>query len=387
MTTATTQRTVPRAEHIGSLLRPDSLKRVFDRVGAHRPGLANRHHELSDDQQAELLAAEEAAIRDAVARQIDCGLDAVTDGEFRRTLFVNSFYDAIDGLRPADARRHGRRWVNTRGEEIRYPGPPVIERRLAKVDSPAAREVSFVGELTDARIKATFPAASWFVSPMARHDDAMAGYDSEEELQQHALDILRELIADAVEAGATYIQLDFPSYVLLIDPGARANLEASGVDTERLLQRCLWADRYVTEGLPDHVRTGLHLCRGNNRSSWMFEGELDPVAEQLFALPYSAFLIEWDDAQRDGGFGALRHLPEGRTAVLGVVNSKAGTLEDEDALLARIDDAAQHTGIDQLALSPQCGFASSHEGNLLTEDEQWRKLDLVGRVADRVWPR
>ena len=175
--------------------------------------------------------------------------------------------------------------------------------------------------------------------------------------------------------------------MLLIDPGARANLEASGVDTERLLERCLWADRYVTESLPDHVRTGLHLCRGNNRSSWMFEGSIDAIAEEFFALPYDAFLIEWDDAHRDGGFGALRHLPDARTAVLGIVNSKVGALEDEDALVARIHEAAQHVRIDQLALSPQCGFASSHEGNLLTEDEQWRKLELVGRAADRVWPR
>lgn len=232
LTTPALVRTTPRAEHIGSLLRPAALKDVFERLGAHRPGLSSRQQQLSGDQRAELKAAEDGAIADVVRRQLDCGLDVVTDGELRRTLFVNSFYDAIDGLRPADARSHGRSWRNTRGEEIIYPGPPVIERRLAKVDSPAARDVTYLSSVTDAPIKATFPAGSWFVSPMARHESNLDGYQSEEEMQTHALDIQRELIRDAINAGARYIQLDFPSYVLLIDPNARASLASSGVDND-----------------------------------------------------------------------------------------------------------------------------------------------------------
>lgn len=386
-TTTVTPRTIARADHIGSLLRPDSLKQVFEELGAHKPGFSNLQHEFSDEQRQNLQDAEESAITAAVQRQLDAGLDVVTDGEFRRTLFVNSFYDAIDGLRPADPKRHGRSWNNTRGEEIRYPGPPVIERRLSKVDSPAAREAAFVSSLTTAPVKATFPAGSWFVSPLARHDEKVEGYDSIEELQTHSLDILKELIRDAIDAGATHIQLDFPSYVLIIDENAKASLTSSGVDTDALLERCLWADRYVLEGLPEHVTYGLHLCRGNNRSSWMFEGSLDPIAEQFFALPYDRFLVEWDDDERDGGFGSLSKVPDGPVVVLGIVDSKRDEIETADGLVAKIEQASEFIDLSQLALSPQCGFASSHEGNLLSEDAQWRKLELVGEVADRVWSR
>ena len=174
--------------------------------------------------------------------------------------------------------------------------------------------------------------------------------------------------------------------MLLIDDNARQSLQDAGVDTDALLERCLWADRYVRDHLPDDVTYGLHLCRGNNRSSWMFEGPLDPVAEGFFDLPYDAFLLEWDDTERDGGFSCLRHVPEGKRVVVGAVSSKRPELEDEDQLVARLHQAAEHVPLDRLAISPQCGFASSYEGNLLSEDDQWRKLELVGRVADRVWP-
>ena len=385
--TKVTPRTIARADHIGSLLRPQSLLDLSAEFGAHKPGFSNLQIEFTDDQKAELQAAEEEAIKTAVQRQLDAGLDVVTDGEFSRTLFVNSFYDAIDGLRPADQRKHGRSWNNTRGEEIKYPGPPVIERRLSKVASPAAQEAGFVHSLTDAPVKATFPAGSWFVSPLARHDDTIEGYDSVEELQQHSIDILKELISDAIDAGATHIQLDFPPYVLLIDDNAKANLVAGGLDVEAFMERCLWADRYVLEGLPDHVTYGLHLCRGNNRSSWMFEGPIDPVAEQLFSLPYDRFLIEWDHEERDGGFGALSKVPSGPVVVLGLVDSKRDDMEAAEDLVAKIGQASEFIDLSQLALSPQCGFASSHEGNLLSEASQWRKLELVGEVADRVWSR
>lgn len=381
-------RATPRAEHVGSLLRPPELRAAFETLGAHRPGLSMRQEDLTDDQRAELRDAEDTAITEAVRRQLECGLDVVTDGEFRRTLFVNSFYDAIDGLAPADVRRNGRVWRNRRGEEIRYAGPPVMERRLEKVDSPAAREVSYVAGLTETPVKATFPAGSWFVSPLARRGETRADdYATEEEQQTHALDILRELILDAIDAGARYVQLDFPSYVLLTDPGARRSLEESGTDTQALLQRCLWADRYVLHGLPSEVELGLHVCRGNNQSSWMFEGALDPVAEQLFELPYDAFLIEWDDQERCGDFSALRYVPAGKRVVLGVVGTKHPALESADDLVRTIEEASLHLPVEQLAVSPQCGFASSHEGNLLTENDQWRKLELIGAVADRVWPK
>ncbi|HWI23162.1 MAG TPA: cobalamin-independent methionine synthase II family protein [Baekduia sp.] len=380
-------RATPRAEHVGSLLRPASLKAVATAVGAHRPGHSALQQTMSDDQRAELAAAEDEAIAHALQRQLACGLDVVTDGEMRRTMFANSFYDAVSGLRPAESRRHARSWRNSRGEHIEYPGPPVIQRRLAKVASPGATEVSYLADLTDAPIKVTFPAGSWFVGPLARHDDELADYRNEEEMQMDALDIERDLIAESIAAGARYIQLDFPSYVLLIDPSSRQSLEDGGTDTDAMLERLLWADRYVVDGSADDVTFGLHLCRGNNQSSWMFEGALDPIAERFFELPYDTFLVEWDDVERAGGFSCLRHLPEGKRAVLGLISTKDAALEDEDEIVRRVEQAAHYVPLDRLAISPQCGFASSYEGNLLSEDDQWRKLELVGRLADRLWPR
>jgi 5-methyltetrahydropteroyltriglutamate--homocysteine methyltransferase len=383
-TTATTV----RADHVGSLLRPASLMKTIDRLGAHTPGMtsAQTQHQLSEEQLAELRSAEDAAIADAVRRQSDAGIGVITDGEFRRTLFVNSFYDAIDGVRPANLEQHGRTWNNSRGESVSYPGGVLIERRLTKIDSPAAREAEFVAGLTNRPVKVTFPAASWFVSPLARRvGETVPGYDSLEELQVHALDILKELIRDAIDAGAESIQLDFPPYVMLLDEGARGSLVASGVDPDALLERSLWADRYVLEDLPENVTYGLHLCRGNNQSSWLFEGALDPIAEPFFALPYDRFLIEWDDEERDGGFGALAKVPADRVVVLGIVDSKSDKMETEDGLRRKIEAASAFIGVDQLALSPQCGFASSHEGNVLSEDAQWRKLELIGNVARQVW--
>jgi 5-methyltetrahydropteroyltriglutamate--homocysteine methyltransferase len=211
------------------------------------------------------------------------------------------------------------------------------------------------------------------------------GYAGVEELQAHAVDILNELIRAAIDAGADSIQLDFPPYAMLLDEGARGGLVANGADPDALLERSLWADRYVLEGMPDNVTSGLHLCRANNRSSWLFEGSLDPIAESLFALPYQRFEIEWDDEERDGGVAALAKVPADRAVVLGIVDSKSGAIETEDGLLRKIEAACGFIDVDQLALSPQRGFASSHEGNLLSEDAQWRKLELVGRVAGRVW--
>jgi 5-methyltetrahydropteroyltriglutamate--homocysteine methyltransferase len=380
--------TTVRAEHVGSLLRPASLMETIDHLGAHTAGMTSTQtqHQFTEEQIAELRDAENAAITEAVRHQVDAGIGVITDGEFRRTLFVNSFYDAIDGVRPADPAQHGRTWTNSRGESVTYPGGVLIERRLAKVDSPAAREAEFVAGLTDRPVKVTFPAASWFVSPLARQvDKNVPGYDSIEELQVHALDILKELIRDAIDAGAESIQLDFPPYVMLLDEGARGNLIASGIDPDALLERSLWADRYVREGLPDNVTYGLHLCRGNNQSSWLFEGALDPIAEPFFALPYDRFLIEWDDEERDGGFGALAKVPADRVVVLGIVDSKSDMMETEDGLRRKIDAASAFIDVGQLALSPQCGFASSHEGNLLSEDAQWSKLELIGNVAEHVW--
>jgi 5-methyltetrahydropteroyltriglutamate--homocysteine methyltransferase len=203
----------------------------------------------------------------------------------------------------------------------------------------------------------------------------------------HALQILRELIDEAVAAGATYIQLDYPVYPLIADPQFSAQMQAMGADLDQMLQGAVMADRMIVEGLPDHVRTAIHLCRGNLRGMWMVSGSLDPVAEAFFSLPYDSFLVEWDDTSRMGDYSALRHVPNGPVVAMGIVSTKHPELESEDALMSHLDEAARFLDTSQLALCPQCGFASEAGGNDVDEDTQWRKLELVGRVADRVWGR
>jgi 5-methyltetrahydropteroyltriglutamate--homocysteine methyltransferase len=194
-------------------------------------------------------------------------------------------------------------------------------------------------------------------------------------------------VADAVIAGARYVQFDFPLYVYLSDPVWAARFRDRGHGVDVLLDRAIEADKAVLDGIPDEVTVALHICRGNYRSSWMCEGSLEPVAEHVFGgLPYDVFLVEWDDLGRDGGFEPIRHLRDGSIMVMGIVSTKTPVLEREDDLLRRMDDAARIVGgMDRLAISPQCGFASVMVGNEIVEEAQWRKLDLVSRIARRLW--
>ena len=194
-------------------------------------------------------------------------------------------------------------------------------------------------------------------------------------------------MAEAIAAGATYIQFDFPLYPYLVDPAWIARFEDRGHDVAALVEAAVQADAAVLEGIPEGVTTALHICRGNYRSSWMCEGSLEPVAERVFGeLPYDAFLVEWDDLGRDGGFEPIRFLRPGSIAVMGLVSTKTALLEDEDDLLRRMEEAAAIVGdMDRLAISPQCGFASVIVGNEIDEGSQWRKLELVAHVAHRLF--
>ncbi len=377
-----TARRPARAETVGSLLRPAALKRAMERFYA--PG----HSAVLDEERAKdrsvLRDREDDEIRRAVARQIDAGLDVVTDGEFRRWMFMNSFYDAVEGVRTGKSVT----FRNDRGEDVRLNIHEIVAR-LRQVDSPAAREAAFLSRTTEGHpFKVTFPAASIFTHPFTTVTGAEGrGYDSLDAFVEHAIAIERELVSEAIEAGATSIQFDFPLYPYLVDPAWIVRFEQEGHAIDGLIRRAIAADTEVLQGIPDGVTVGLHICRGNFRSSWMCEGSLEPVAERVFGeLAYDAFLVEWDDRGRDGGFEPIRFLREGSTMVMGLVSTKTPVLEHEDDLLSRMDEAAAIVGgLDRLAISPQCGFASVMIGNDTDEDAQWRKLDLVGRVADRVW--
>lgn len=371
-----------RAETVGSLLRPPALKAALEAF-YERGHSAILGEERAKDR-GELRTLEDEAIRSAIARQIDCGLDVVTDGEFRRWMFMNSFYDAVDGVRTGKTVT----FRNDRGEDVRLKVHEIIAR-LRLVDSPGAREAAFMTtESAGHPFKVTFPAPSIFGHPLTTVvGPDRGGYGSLQEFVEHAIEIERGLVADAVAAGARYIQFDFPLYPYLVDPTWIARFESAGHSVDRMLDAATAADEAVLEGMPDDVTTALHICRGNFRSSWMCEGSLEPVAERIFGeLPHDTFLVEWDDLGRDGGFEPIRFLRDGAVMVMGIVSSKIRELEDEDDLVRRMEEAARIVGgMDRLGLSPQCGFASVMVGNDTDEDVQWRKLDLVGSVADRLW--
>lgn len=367
-----------RAEVVGSLLRPPELRAAIDAV--YEPG---HRAFLAEEREKDLTAlreAEDEAIREAVARQESLGLDVVTDGEFRRYMFLNSFWDAVEGFSTDRATTVFR---NAEGDEVTWYLQRV-EERLRRVDSPAAREAAFLADVATRPFKVTFPAGSLFRHPFTFRPEH--AYGDLDELVAHAIEIERGLIADAIEAGARYVQLDFPLYPYLVDPRWSASFREAGHDLDGLLEAAIAADNAVLEGIPKDVTTALHVCRGNYRSRWLCEGSLAPVAERMFGeLGYDAFLVEWDDVGRDGGYEPIRHVPAGKTMVMGLVSTKTPVLEDEDDLVRRLDEAARHLPLEQLAFSPQCGFASVMEGNEIDADTQWRKLELVARVADRVW--
>ncbi len=368
-----------RAEVVGSLLRPPLVSQSIDAF-YERGHSAVLSEEREKDRTA-LRELEDAAIRDVVRRQIDIGLDVVTDGEFRRWMFMNSFYDAVSGVRTGKSVT----FRNDRGEGVELAVHEIVAP-LEQVDSPAAREAAFMVEATGGYpFKVTFPAPSIFLHPFT----TVAGaYGSVEEFAEAAIEIERQLVGEAVEAGGNYLQFDFPLYPYLVDPTWVARFEARGHPVADLVDAAIAADTAVLEGIPDEVTVALHICRGNFRSSWMCEGSLEPVAERVFGeLPYDAFLVEWDDLGRDGGFEPVRYLRGGSTMVMGILSTKTPVLEAEDDLLRKMDVAAGFVDgdLDRLAISPQCGFASVMVGNEIDEDTQWRKLELVARVADRLW--
>jgi methionine synthase II (cobalamin-independent) len=373
-------RTPPRAEVVGSLLRPPALRAAIDTV--YEPG----HRALLAEERAKDLSglreAEDTAIREAVARQESLGLDVVTDGELRRYMFLNSFWDAVEGFSTDRATTVFR---NAEGDEVTWYVQRV-EERLRRIDSPGAREAAFLAGVATRPFKVTFPAASLFCHPFTFTPEH--AYADPDELVAHAIEIERGLIADAIAAGARYVQLDFPLYPYFVDERWSGAFRRAGHDLDRLLDLAIAADNAVLEGIPAHVTKALHVCRGNYRSRWLCKGSLAPVAERIFGeLAYNTFLVEWDDVGRDGGYEPIRHVPAGKTMVMGLVSTKTPLLESEEDLARRLDEASRYLPLEQLALSPQCGFASVMEGNEIEEETQWRKLDVVARVADRVWKR
>lgn len=376
-------RNPPRAESVGSLLRPPALKSLFERAYSRHVSHVARFLDAEERTLAtQLETIADTAIRDAVNRQINAGLDVVTDGEMRRAHFANSLFDALGGI--AENPAHYEYFAGD--DPVAPPPEPLALERMWLVENPLIKEITFLESVTDYPYKVTIlaPSAALYASVEFNEDV----YPTRDAFVAHTVELLREIALGAVDAGARYVQFDFPLYPGLVDPDKSDDLlQAAGKDQDSLLSDALAADRAVVQGLPADVTVALHICRGNFRSQWWSKGSLEPVAERMFnELPFHRFLIEWEDTDREGDYRPLRFVPRnGPTVVMGVVSSKVPDLEREDEIMRRMDAAATYLDYDQLALSPQCGFASVWYGNKVSEEVQWAKLELIGRVAERIW--
>ena len=359
------------ADQVGSFLRPADL-------------LAARHTTPPDPER--LRAIEDRHILRVLARQRELGFEIFTDGELRRKNFMSDFTDAVDGLDHGDA--VARTWQA--GGEAGAPVSRVtgiVTRKLRTLRRLTGHELPFLRQHSPGAIKMTLPSATQFPAIAFKRGVSERAYASPTAFLQDVVAIMRAEIRSLVDEGVRYVQIDAPRYSYYMDPKWRDWIRAEmAIDPEAALDEAIRADNACLAGARrPGVVLAIHLCRGNNRSHWYAEGGYDPIAEKLFgALDVDRFLLEYDD-QRSGTFAPLRFVPRGKTVVLGLVSSKVGALESTDGLARRIDEAARHVPLEHLALSPQCGFASTMEGNLLSEDEQWAKLDLVVRTARRVW--
>ena len=359
-----------RADHVGSFLRP---RAVLD---------ARADARVSP---AALKAVEDEHILRALARQRDLGFEIFTDGEFRRRGFMSDFYESVEGLDHDGS--IARAWTSAGATGATRPLAGLVVSRITQTKRLTEHEVAFLTRHSPGAIKMTLPSANQFPAIMYRKGLSDRAYPTYSEFLWDVVPIIKAEIQALVNEGVAYVQLDAPRYSYYIDPKWRAYVkDEMDVDPDVALDEAIRADNACLEGAKrDGVLLAIHLCRGNNQSKWYAEGGYDPIAEKLFnQLDVDAFLLEYE-SERAGTFEPLRFVPRGKSVVLGLVSSKIPALESQDDLRRRIDEASRYVPIDSLALSPQCGFASALEGNLLTEDEQWRKLQLVVNTARSVW--
>jgi 5-methyltetrahydropteroyltriglutamate--homocysteine methyltransferase len=361
-----------RAEHVGSLLRPRPLLEARDK---HRRG------ELSA---AQLREAEDQAIREAVRMQQEIGLCGITDGEFRRAAWHLDFLYQVGGVTKSE-RTLKIRFRNERGElEFTTAALRIVEK-LHFDHCIFAGDFSFLRSVTSATPKLTIPSPSMMHYRGGRAAIDPAIYPNLEEFWHDLAEVYTAQLNALGELGCTYLQLDDTSLAYLNDPNQREYITQQGGDGERQHLTYIRVLNRALAKKPPGMTICTHMCRGNYRSSWVASGGYDYVAEALFGeLNVDGYFLEYDDA-RSGSFQPLRFVPPGKMVVLGLVSSKRGTLESKDELKRRIDEAASYVPLEQLCLSPQCGFSSTVEGNALTIDEQLAKLRLVVETAREVW--
>lgn len=362
------------ADVVGSLLRPGWLLAAQER---------RRAGEMDE---VAFKRVEDRAVDAVVAMQEAAGLEVLTDGEMRRLSFQSQMAQAVEGFGDWDLDAF--LWGDWHGDaevgDLQKERPDLaVTGRLRRRRSLSAEEFVYLRARTRVRPKVTLPSPGLFGNFWSPEHSGDA-YGSLKEFLEDVARILREEVEELAEYGATYIQLDAPHYPLLIDPKTREFYEARGWSVNEWLEFGVALDNRVMAPIPG-VTFGLHLCRGNQGSRWLVSGDYDPIAEPIFrGSDADRLLLEYDD-ERSGGFEPLRHVPDDKVVVLGLVSSKHGRLEDPDELVARIDDASRYVDRERLALSPQCGFGTSVVGNKLSIDEQAAKLRLICDVAERIW--
>lgn len=356
------------ADHVGSLLRPDVLKEARRR---HQRG------QLSRDLLTEL---ENQEIRRVVARQQDLGLAAATDGEFRRAYWHFDFLEGLDGVEPFEAEDNG---IHFQGQTLQSHSIRVM-KRLDFGRHPMLQHFAFLKENAGQVLpKMTIPSPSML---HFRGEIQEAAYSDLDNFFADLGRAYKKAIRAFYDLGCRYLQLDDTSWAYLCSTEQRAALEARGWDLDAVQRRYAAVINQALEDRPDDLTVTMHICRGNFRSAWIASGGYEPVAETLFgAVNVDGFFLEYD-SERAGGFEPLRFAKRSDLKiVLGLITSKSGALEDADAIKRRIDEASRYVDGGRLALSPQCGFASTEEGNILTEEEQWDKLAHVVSIAHEVW--
>lgn len=353
---------------IGSLLRPAYLKEARERYESGA---------ISD---AEFKQFEDRAVDEAIAVQTRAGVEVISDGEMRRYAFYGHLIDAVEGFDKLGG------WAipfrDEQGQEL-VVRRPVVVSRLKRRRHLCAEEFTYLRGRTDRTAKATLISAQQ-AAAYYEPEKSKGAYPTIEAYLADVVDILRAEVDELIRLGCTYIQVDGPQYAGLLDPAIREGYRQRGNDPDRLLERCIELDNAVIGEHPGAV-FGLHVCRGNTQSRFYASGGYDPIAGHLFCRTrFQRFLLEYDDA-RSGTFEPLRYVPEDRTVVLGLVTTKKARLESKEELKRRIQEATTFMPLERLGLSPQCGFASGIEGNLLTLADQEAKLRLVAETAKEVW--
>ena len=369
MTSDSNDRPPFRADHVGSLLRPGNLTQAFR---------AFHKGEIEADA---FRATQDAAIADVVKLQEDVGLHAITDGEFRRGSYWSHFVERIDGLTVAPARFQFR---DDHGDATEFTAPHV-SAKLERRDGISTDEFRFLSQVTERTPKITMPSPPTMHFWRGRDGMEPGVYDTVAEFFADLAAVYRAEIAELAGLGARYIQLDEVPLAMLCDPDVAAALAAAGEDPEGLVDQYIAAINDALADRPPALTAALHLCRGNFKGRHLSAGGYEAIAERLFQeIDVDGFFLEYD-TPRAGDFAPLRFVPAGKTVVLGLISSKTPELEPIDELRRRVDEAAQYLPLEQLCLSPQCGFASTVAGNPLSEADEIAKLRLVVETAAEIW--